>query len=246
MKKTMKLKFIIAAISALFSTALFAQWQPVGNAEYTWGPFHVYTVGLYSETGSYEKNERPLMFSIKYEKPVEGKNFAIALTKEMESQNLSKDDTTAWLKKMQEIFPDFSPSDILNFVALADKGYFVLNDTVLDHEFDQKFTQAFIDVWLSDKSSFIKLQPQLLGKEKPAHDSKEFQHQPASELLMKKIRCRNYHRVTILNKTQKDKQQGRTYSSPFSFIVSLAVLKTRSSVMQYQCHWFFRSFLTPG
>ena len=45
MKKTMKLKFIIAAISALFSTALFAQWQPVGNAEYTWGPFHVYTVG---------------------------------------------------------------------------------------------------------------------------------------------------------------------------------------------------------
>ena len=98
-----------------------------------------------------KKNERPLMFSIKYEKPVEGKNFAIALTKEMESQNLSKDDTTAWLKKMQEIFPDFSPSDILNFVALADKGYFVLNDTVLDHEFDQKFTQAFIDVWLSDK-----------------------------------------------------------------------------------------------
>ena len=36
-------------------------------------------------------------------------------------------------------------------------------------------------MWLSDKSSFIKLQPQLLGKEKPAHDSKEFQHQPASE-----------------------------------------------------------------
>ena len=69
-------------------------------------------------------------------------------------------------EKMQEIFPDFSPNDILNFVALADKGYFVLNDTVLDHEFDQKFTQAFIDVWLSDKSSFIKLQPQLLGKEK--------------------------------------------------------------------------------
>ena len=84
-------------------------------------------------------------------------------------------------QKNAGIFPDFSPSDILNFVALADKGYFVLNDTVLDHEFDQKFTQAFIDVWLSDKSSFIKLQPQLLGKEKPAHDSKEFQHQPASE-----------------------------------------------------------------
>ncbi len=119
MKKTMKLKFIIAAISALFSTALFAQWQPVGNAEYTWGPFRAYTVGLYSETGSYEKNERPLMFSIKYEKPVEGKNFAIALTKEMESQNLSKDDTTALAQKMQEIFPDFSPKRHLKFCCLS-------------------------------------------------------------------------------------------------------------------------------
>ena len=95
----MKLKFIIAAISALFSTALFAQWQPVGNAEYTWGPFHVYTVGLYSETGSYEKNERPLMFRLNTRNQLKGKNFAIALTKEMEAQNLSKDDTTAWLKK---------------------------------------------------------------------------------------------------------------------------------------------------
>ena len=50
----------------------------------------------------------------------------------------------------------------------------MLNDTVLDHEFDQKFTQAFIDVWLSDKSSFIKLQPQLLGKENRLTIAKNF------------------------------------------------------------------------
>lgn len=104
--------------------------------------------------------------------------------------------------------PDFSPNDILNFVALVDKGYFVLNDTVLDHEFDQKFTQAFIDVWLSDKSSFIKLQPQLLGKEKPAHDSKNFNINRLASLLMKKIRCRNYHQITILNKTQRINNKG--------------------------------------
>ena len=46
---------------------------------------------------------------------------------------------------MQEIFLIFTKRH-LKFCALADKGYFVLNDTVLDHEFDQKFTQAFIDV----------------------------------------------------------------------------------------------------
>ncbi|OOF53380.1 chalcone isomerase family protein [Rodentibacter trehalosifermentans] len=177
----MKMKSLFVTILALFSTALSAHWQPVGHAEYTWGPFHVYSVGLFSETSSYQANQYPLMFSIKYEKPIEGKNFAITLIKEMEAQQLSTDDTTAWLKKMQEIFPDFSPNDLLNFVALENKGYFIANDTVLNHEFDAKFTRAFIDIWLSPKSSFVKLQPKLLGKEKDTQDHQEFRYQPASD-----------------------------------------------------------------
>lgn len=177
----MKLRFFLPLLGAILSAPSSAQWLPVGNAEYTWGPFHVYTVALYSENGQYQENTRPLMFSVKYEKPIEGKNFAITLIKEMEAQNISTDDTTAWLKKMQQIFPDFSPNDILNFIALDNRGYFVLNDTVLDHEFDAKFTQAFIDIWLSPKSSFNKLQPQLTGHEKGGHDFKEFELHPSSE-----------------------------------------------------------------
>ncbi|QPB43096.1 hypothetical protein [Rodentibacter haemolyticus] len=177
----MKIKYLFAAIFMFFSTALSAHWQHVGNAEYTWGPFHVYSVALSSETGSYQENQRPLMFSIKYGKPIEGKSFAISLIKEMEAQQASTDDTNAWLKKMQEIFPDFSPNDILNFVALDNKGYFIANDTILNHEFDAKFTEAFVNIWLSPKSSFLKLQPQLLGKEKSGQDRKEFQYRPASE-----------------------------------------------------------------
>ena len=100
------------------------------------------------------------MFSIKYEKPVEGKNFAIALTKEMESQNLSKDDTTAWLKKMQEIFPDFSPSDILNFVALADKGYFAVSYTHLNAK--ENLCSLYFQL-LNQKSRCEVLDPSLLS-----------------------------------------------------------------------------------
>ena len=73
----MKMKSLFVAIITFFSAAPFAHWQPIGNAEYTWGPFHVYTIGLFSETGTYQENERPLMLSFKYEKPIEGKNFAI-------------------------------------------------------------------------------------------------------------------------------------------------------------------------
>ena len=37
------------------------------------GPFHVYTIGLFSETGTYQENERPLMLSFKYENPLKEK-----------------------------------------------------------------------------------------------------------------------------------------------------------------------------
>ncbi|WP_032092114.1 MULTISPECIES: chalcone isomerase family protein [Pasteurellaceae] len=166
----MKFNAFLLLLSGLFSTALSAHWTSVGNADYNWGPFHVYTVSLYTESGAYQENQRPLMLSFKYAKPVEGKSFAISLVKEMNALNFNKDSSAAWLKKMQEIFPDFSPNDVLSYIALADRGYFILNDTILAHEFDDQFNQALIAVWLSPQSSYAQLQNQLLGKEKRAHD----------------------------------------------------------------------------
>lgn len=177
----MKMKFLFVAMITFFSAAPFAHWQPIGNAEYTWGPFHVYTIGLFSETGTYQENERPLMLSFKYEKPIEGKNFAITLIKEIETLKLNDGDTQRWLKEMQSTFPDFSPNDILNYIALPDRGYFVLNDTVLEHDFDAKFNQAFIGIWLAPNSTFAKLQPQLLGKTKSNHEATEFYLKPEIE-----------------------------------------------------------------
>lgn len=58
----MKKTFSAFLLSTLFSTTLFAQWEMVGNADYNWGPFQIYTLSLYTETGSYQENQRPLIF----------------------------------------------------------------------------------------------------------------------------------------------------------------------------------------
>ena len=79
----MKLKSLLFILS-LLPTALSAQWVNVGNADYNWGPFLVYSINLATENGEYKENQLPMMLSFKYEKPVEGKNFAISLIKEME------------------------------------------------------------------------------------------------------------------------------------------------------------------
>ncbi|VGM96883.1 Uncharacterised protein [uncultured Avibacterium sp.] len=168
----MKKKLVAFLISALFSTALWADWEMVGNADYNWGPFQIYTLSLYSETGNYQENQRPLMLSFNFDKPVEGKSFAISLIKEMKSLKV-EGDTDNWLDELQKIFPDFSPKDVLSYIALPNKGYFILNDTVLDKEFGDDFNRAFISSALSPKGSYGKILPQLLGKEKSAHSKAE-------------------------------------------------------------------------
>lgn len=173
----MKLKSLLFILS-LIPTALSAQWVNVGNADYNWGPFLVYSINLATENGEYKENQLPMMLSFKYEKPVEGKNFAISLIKEMEHLKADKTKMDLWLKEMQEIFPDFSPNAVLRYIALPDKGYFILNDSILDHEFEPEFSQMLINIWLSPESNFIKLQPQLLGKEKGSTSPDEFKTQP--------------------------------------------------------------------
>ena len=173
----MKLKSLLFILS-LIPTALSAQWVNVGNADYNWGPFLVYSINLATENGEYKENQLPMMLSFKYEKPVEGKNFAISLIKEMEHLKADKTTMDLWLKEMQEIFPDFSPNAVLRYIALPDKGYFILNDSILDHEFEPEFSQMLINIWLSPESNFIKLQPQLLGKEKGSTSLDEFKTQP--------------------------------------------------------------------
>ncbi|HDR1021948.1 TPA: hypothetical protein QB352_001204 [Pasteurella multocida] len=162
----MKLNTFLFSILCFFSTALSAQWLNVGKADYNWGPFHVYTLSLYTETGQYEENTRPLMLTFNYAKPIEGKSFAISLMKEIETLKLTTINQQEHLNVLKNLLPDFSPNDVLNYIALEEKGYFVLNDTILDYEFSSAFNDALLAIWLSPNTNFPKLQPKLLGKEK--------------------------------------------------------------------------------
>lgn len=165
MNKIIKQLFII--IVCLFAVVLSvnAQWMKIGQVDYKWGFFHIYTISLFSETGQYEDNQRPLMLTLKYQKPVEGKNFAITLSKSIAAlERYSDEELTQWRQALMTVLPDFQPEDSLSYIALLDKGYFVLNDTVLDKEFDANFNAAFTAIWLDPNSNFKRLQPELLGK----------------------------------------------------------------------------------
>ncbi|MEH8024607.1 hypothetical protein P9079_10800 [Gallibacterium anatis] len=158
--------FCFSLLLLLCAATANADWKQVGKAEYNWGPFHIYTVSLFTESGNYSSEQRPLMLRIKFAKPVEGKNFAISLFKEMALDKMPADQAESLRKRLIKNFPDFKPDDVLNYIALNDEGYFVLNDTVLDEHFDAPFNHEFIAIWLDSPSSFKQLQPRLLGEKK--------------------------------------------------------------------------------
>ncbi|WP_133543352.1 hypothetical protein [Mesocricetibacter intestinalis] len=169
----MRIQSLFLLLVSLFSGAVSAQWQTVGRADYNWGPFLVYTISVESENGDYQAHQVPLMISFDYAKPVEGKNFAITIMKEMQNMGVDKEKNAQWVKELQQTLPDFVPNDRLSYIALADRGYFILNNQVLSHEFEPDFNQAFISIWLSGKSSFEGIQKQLSGKEKgPATETR--------------------------------------------------------------------------
>ncbi|MFU2144372.1 hypothetical protein [Gallibacterium anatis] len=160
--------FCFSLLLLLCAATANADWKQVGKAEYNWGPFHIYTVSLFTESGNYSSEQRPLMLRIKFAKPVEGKNFAISLFKEMALDKMPTDQAENLRKRLIKNFPDFKPDDVLNYIALDNEGYFVLNDTILTERFDPTFNQEFIAIWLDSPSSFKQLQPRLLGEKKEA------------------------------------------------------------------------------
>ncbi|MBV7387990.1 chalcone isomerase family protein [Pasteurellaceae bacterium TAE3-ERU1] len=171
----------------------FAQWIPLGTVDYKWGPFHIYTITLFSEDGQYKTGQRPLMLTLKYAKQVEGKNFAITLKKELDSiaPDVPKETRAQWFTQLEKALPDFHPEDSLNYIALEDTGYFVLNDTVLEPQFSPEFNQAFLNIWLSENSSFKRMQAKLLGKDKEKQDEEATppaQSSPAPQLEAEPIR----------------------------------------------------------
>ncbi|MDO4430870.1 MAG: hypothetical protein Q4B95_06180 [Lonepinella koalarum] len=159
----MKLNTLFFSILLALPLTLSANWKALGQANYTWGPFQVYSLSLFSENGHYQENQRPLMLTFKFDKPIEGKNFAISLIKEIDALKITDEKTDDWLTILQKIMPDLSPKDSLSYIALEKEGYFVINDTVLAHHFEPEFNRALLSIWLSPNSNFSKIREQLLN-----------------------------------------------------------------------------------
>lgn len=147
----MRYPSLFALLFGFLSSYATAQWQKISDTDYIWGPFKIYNISLFSETGDYQPNQRPLMLSLKYNKPVDGRDFAISLAKSWANLGIQVADQNKAIDTLRKTLPDIKPDDTLSYIALEDKGYFVLNNEVIAEEFPQALNDAIVAVWLDPK-----------------------------------------------------------------------------------------------
>lgn len=154
------------ALLFLFTQTVFANWQKISEADYVWGPFKIYNLSLFTETGEYQLGSRPLMLSLKYAKPVDGRDFAISLARSWSNLGITLENQDEVVDRLRKILPNIKKNDQLSYIALEDKGYFVLNDMVIPEEFNQAFNDAVVSVWLDPR---VEIGRKLLESQRQAH-----------------------------------------------------------------------------
>lgn len=172
----MRYKALLSFFLALLSGTAYAKWEKINDIDYTWGPFKIYNISLFTETGEYKQESRPIMLTLKYSKPVDGRDFAISVAKSWTDLGITLPKQDEVIDRLRKILPDIKADDELSYIALEDKGYFVLNDQVIEQEFDRAFNNAMLAIWLDPKVEFSQklITKKVEGAEQVVHRSLEY------------------------------------------------------------------------
>ncbi|WGE71175.1 hypothetical protein NYR79_10040 [Actinobacillus equuli subsp. haemolyticus] len=172
----MRYKALLSFFFAVLSSTAVAKWEKINDVDYTWGPFKIYNISLFTETGEYKNTERPVMLTLKYSKPVDGRDFAISVAKSWANLGITLPAQDEVIDRLRKILPDLKPDDALSYIALADRGYFVLNDQVIEQDFNAEFNDAMLAIWLDPKVEFSYklIAKKVEGAEQEVHQSAEY------------------------------------------------------------------------
>lgn len=139
--------------------------QLVGEARLKVLLWSVYDSRLYSETGSYSPQQRPLRFEIKYLRTIRASDLVLQAELEWEQQGVDHPRRVLWLNTLRTLWPDVAQDDVLT-LHLDEQGrsIFYSNGELLGQIDDPQFGVHFLDIWLSPTTSRPDLREALLGQ----------------------------------------------------------------------------------
>lgn len=139
--------------------------QLVGEARLKVLLWSVYDSRLYSKTGNYNPEQRPLRFEIEYLRNIQASDLVLQTELEWEQQGVDHPRREQWLNTLLKIWPDVAEDDVLT-LHLDEQGQsvFYSNDELLGQIEDPDFGVHFLGIWLSPSTSRPGLREALLGQ----------------------------------------------------------------------------------
>ena len=161
-----KLSLILCCIFPLNALADNLPWQKfelVGQADLRFFVWPVYQARLYSGSGAYEfPHTVPFALALEYKRQFSKEQLISETQKQW--QILGFEQTQQWLESLARVLRDVEKSDvIILYVDNKASSVFYLNDTLLGSIDDREFTEQFVAIWLSDKTSRPEFRADLLG-----------------------------------------------------------------------------------
>lgn len=142
-----------------------ASLQKVGEAKLRVMFWDVYESSLYTATGQYNPDTRPLRLDIRYLRDITGEQLIKQTRKEWRAQGLNHPKQDAWLEQLAALWPDVSENDVISLLLdERDNAHFSLNGRSLGTVRDPAFARQFAAIWLSPDTTRPKLRAKLIGQ----------------------------------------------------------------------------------
>ncbi|WP_413702284.1 chalcone isomerase family protein [Psychromonas sp. KJ10-10] len=156
--------FILISHHTVNATSLPQQLIKVGEGTMSWMFLDIYHASLFTSTGKYNEQSHPQVLTINYLKNIKKNSLIEATEEQWLLHDVDEEKLKNWLQLLHQIWPDINKGDSLTFhVAENKEGYFYYNQELIGRIPNEDFCNAFLAIWLSEKTSQPKLRRQLLA-----------------------------------------------------------------------------------
>lgn len=143
-------------------------FKEVGSAKFSVLFWDIYNSTLYTESGSYSHKNSPdsLLFEIEYLKDIKTNDLVDRTVQQWKYLDIPEPEYSKFIPTLKAIWPDIVSGDKLSMLVLNNQSVFYFNDVKVGSIEEKEFSELFLAIWLSPKTSQTKLRNQLLGETK--------------------------------------------------------------------------------
>jgi hypothetical protein len=166
--KQLKLSMLLVmTFSCASVSAVTGSLKSVGQGTVSWLFIDIYQAFLFSVDGQYQPGKYPQALTIRYQVDISKSDLVQATKQQWQKLSVEAQLYQDWLPQLSSLWPDVKGGDRLTFLVSENRqGDFYHNDNWLGRIDDPKFSDAFLSIWLSEKSSEPALRKQLIGEGK--------------------------------------------------------------------------------